>query len=370
MARLDLPYLWAAKGRAGRLYWFYRRDKQRVPIASTDGQRLFSGDPGFMEAYERIHASFETNGRTTTIPGSLGHLIEGYRASSDYLSLTKGSRTEYDRDLDYLKEHHGNRAVSKITREVAIKLRDDLKDTPSQANKRLKTLSILSHFAYDRPTTYRIPNGWRIPTHKVKRLEEGDGHRPWEEHEIRQFREHWPIGTCERTAFETYLGTGQRGGDIASMNRSHRHEGEIYVAQEKTNARVWIPEMRDLAVALEPWLASHDRPAFFPSRIGGGSLSKSRLRDMLRDACRGDGGANLPTDCTLHGLRYTFATRCIEAGLDHQTIESIVGHATLEMAKKYTEKRRKARLTVATVDAALERSGYLSREASENRPRI
>lgn len=367
MAQLELPYLWAAQGRGGRLYWFYRRNKQRVPITSLEGDRLSPGQQGFMEAYERIHASFEVKGRPAALLGSLGHLIEGYRASPDYLSLVKGSRAEYDRDLDYLKEHHSHRAISKITREVVIKLRDDIKHTPSQANKRLKVLNILMHFADDRPTTYRIPNGWRLPTRRIPRLEEGDGHRPWEEHEIRQFRDHWPIGTCERTAFETYLGTGQRGGDIAPMSRVHRHNGEIHVAQEKTNERVWIPEMRDVRVALEPWLASHDKLAFFPSRQGGGSISKSRLRDMLRDACQ---EAKLPPDCKLHGLRYTFATRCIEAGLDHQTLESIVGHATLEMAKKYTEKRRKARLTIVRVDAALEQSGYLSREASENHPQI
>lgn len=369
MARLDLPYLWAAQGRGGRLYWFYRRAGQRVPIESLEGERLAPGQQGFMEAYERMHASFEAEGRPAALPGSLGHLIEGYRASPDYLSLAKASRRGYDRDLDYLKEHHGHRAISKITREVVIKLRDDLKEMPTTANGRLKVISILMHFADDRPTTYRIPNGWRLPTRRIPKLKVGDGHRPWEEHEIRQFRDYWPLGTCERTTFEAYLCTGQRGGDIAPMSRSHRREGLIYVAQEKSQGRerVWIPEMRDLSVALEPWLASHGKEAFFPSRQGGGSISKIRLRDMLRQACR---DAGLPTDCRLHGLRYTFATRCIEAGLDHQTLESIVGHATLAMAKKYTEKRRKARLTVARVDAALEQSGYLSRETSENRPQI
>ena len=367
MAQLEVPYLWAAKGRGGRLYWFYRRNKQRVPITSLEGERLAQGQQGFMEAWERIHASFEVKGKPLLIPGTLGHLIDGYRASSDYLDHKPATRKHYDWYLDPLKKQHGDRSVAKITREVVLKLRDDLKDTPSQANARLKVLSILMNFAYDRPATYRIPNGWRIPTRRIKRLKEGDGHRPWEEHEIKQFRECWRIGTCERTVFETYLNTGQRGGDIASMKREHRHKGEIYVSQEKTGARVSIPETRDLAVALVPWLASHDKEAFFPSRQGGGAIGKGRLWAILHDAC---GAAKLPADCKPHGLRYTFATRAIEAGVDHQTIESIVGHETLKMAKKYTAKRRKARLTVVRVDAALEQSGYLSREASENQPPI
>jgi integrase len=52
----------------------------------------------------------------------------------------------------------------------------------------------------------------------------------------------------------------------------------------------------------------------------------------------------------LHGLRYTFATRAIELGLDWQTIESIVGHKTAAMAFKYTQQRRQARLAIATLN--------------------
>jgi integrase len=71
------------------------------------------------------------------------------------------------------------------------------------------------------------------------------------------------------------------------------------------------------------------------------------MRHLMRDAMR---AAALPDDCTLHGLRYTFATRAIELGLDWQTIESIVGHKTAEMAFQYTQQRRGARLTIATLD--------------------
>jgi integrase len=47
----------------------------------------------------------------------------------------------------------------------------------------------------------------------------------------------------------------------------------------------------------------------------------------------------------------TVSTRALELGLDWQTVESIVGHRTAEMAFKYTEKRRRARLGIATLDA-------------------
>jgi integrase len=86
----------------------------------------------------------------------------------------------------------------------------------------------------------------------------------------------------------------------------------------------------------------------FPTPTGR-PLKVDHMRHLMRAAIRAVG---LPDDCTLHGLRYTFATRAIELGLDWQTIESIVGHKTAEMAVKYTEKRRRARLAIAMLDSA------------------
>jgi integrase len=77
--------------------------------------------------------------------------------------------------------------------------------------------------------------------------------------------------------------------------------------------------------------------------------------------------AGLPDDCTLHGLRYTFATRGLELGLDWQRIESIVGHRTAQMAHKYTEKRRRSRLAIATLDAAQEQTSTALPLTSVNR---
>src|SRR5437773_662169 len=119
MAAIEPPYLWPAKGRGGRQYWFYRRGGQLEPISSAEGQRLWPGDPGFFEAYERIHASFEKPAVAGPVPGTLAYLVDDYRAhSADYKKLTRGSRRVYDRHLDYFKDVHGHRSVAKLTREV------------------------------------------------------------------------------------------------------------------------------------------------------------------------------------------------------------------------------------------------------------
>jgi integrase len=165
--------------------------------------------------------------------------------------------------------------------------------------------------------------------------------------EIVAYRKRWPAGTLERVLFETFINTGQRGGDVAPMIRQQYFKGEIAVAQEKTGKRVWIPVSRDLRDVIDPWLGGHEHIVLFPTPTGR-CLNVDHMRHLMRDAIR---AAALPDECTLHGLRYTFATRAIELGLDWQTIESIVGHKTAQMVFKYTQQRRLARLAIVTLDA-------------------
>ena len=56
-----------------------------------------------------------------------------------------------------------------------------------------------------------------------------------------------------------------------------------------------------------------------------------------------------------HGLRYTAAAALHELGCDWETIGAITGHKTVEMVRKYTEKKRRAKLAISRLNKA--RSG-------------
>lgn len=236
---------------------------------------------------------------------------------------------------------------------------------PASANLLLSALGALFQFITLRPRKFRLPRGWKSPTEGVPRIKGGDGYRPWEEEtEIEKFSEKWPVGTIQRAIFAVYLGTGQRGIDVWGMERKHYRprklvfhdatgiwtaEREISVVQEKTGARVWVPAADELMPILDGLLKSHSGEWFFVTQAGE-HMAHSYMTAILRDAID---EAGLPDDCHPHGLRATFATRMIEWGLDHQTIESIVGHTTLEMARYYTRKRRAARFAVETMNRGL-----------------
>jgi integrase len=347
MVKLDPPYLWVATGRHGR-YWFYRRNGRLIPLRSPDGRRLQQGELGFFEAYERIHKSFGVAASAGPAIGSLTQLIDAYRAAPEFTTLKPKTRRDYGRYLDMLKTQHGHRQVATMPREAVFKLRDEFQATPRTANYIVSVLRLILSYAEDRKQTFHLPAHWSNPARRPKKLRTGQGHRPWEEVEREAYRKRWPIGTLERVLFEVFDSTGQRGGDVAPMVRQQYYRGEIAVAQEKTGERVWIPASRDLRAVLDPWLAEHKHVVLFPTPTGR-PLKVDYMRHVMRAAIR---AAALHDECTLHGLRYTFATRAIELGLDWQTIESIVGHKTAEMAFKYTQKRRRARLTIVTLDAA------------------
>jgi integrase len=87
-----------------------------------------------------------------------------------------------------------------------------------------------------------------------------------------------------------------------------------------------------------------------PTERGGGRrLTIDAFHHMMGDAIK---TAGLPDDVITHGLRYTAAMILHEIGCEWETIASITGHETVSVVKKYTEKRRRSRLTISELDDA------------------
>lgn len=59
----------------------------------------------------------------------------------------------------------------------------------------------------------------------------------------------------------------------------------------------------------------------------------------------------------LLGLRYTATTRLRELGVDWVEIGAITGNQTAEMARKYSNQRRAAKVAIARLNAAGKKGG-------------
>jgi integrase len=97
----------------------------------------------------------------------------------------------------------------------------------------------------------------------------------------------------------------------------------------------------------------------------GNRLLPDNFRHIMIDAYRAVEGLKCGLanggGVTAHGLRCTAAVVMREMGCDWETIASITGHATIQMVKKYLEKKRLAQLGVD----ALNRAARIRLEQSE-----
>jgi len=335
--KIDLPYAWTQTVK-GRSYTYYRRDGQRIPIKGVPGTREW------LDAYYRIHESFEAPAAQGTKPGSLGALVEHFLSAPEFTKLANKTKGDYRTHLDYLKSKHGQLPVATMPRDFVLGLRDKMAKTPRKADYLVAVLKRLLNFAIDRPTTYRLTHN---PAAKIKSIASTEGWAPWEEWQIAKFRAHWKPDTVERVAFEMLLNLGQRGGDTCAMVRNQYFNGSVAVKQEKTRARVWVPASDELADVLDAWLAKHDHIAIL-TLDSGAAMKIHYFRKMMAAAFQAAGIEGV----VIHGLRYTAATVLHEVGCDWETIGSITGHATAQMVKKYTEKKRRAKLAIARLNRA------------------
>lgn len=361
--RPNFPYLWrnpvkkqTKTGVRRYVYWNYRRDgvTQRILDPQTD-LPIGPEHPAFLDAYMAIHKSFEqeTPPETTGFKrGQLGYIIQQWLNSPAVTQLSARTQKDYKNYGDYLADKFGSKTARTLPREFIIGLKDKYAHKPRRANHLLTTLRIALCWAEDRPQQMGLPGDWKNPSRRPGLIKsKGHGHRPWEEYEIAAFQRNWEVGSRERAMFETYINTGQRTGDVASMTRNHRHLNPdqsrwIEVVQNKTATRLLIFEAPDLTRSLDAWLKTHNALAFFPGKTGEPMLENS-IQHIMRAAIT---KAGLPSDCTLHGLRYTAATRFDEIGQD---ATNITGHETVQMARKYTAQRRQSRLGISKMVEAI-----------------
>ena len=318
----------------GIAYGYYRRQGVRIPLGRV-------GTPEFFAAYEQAHVSFEkeTAGRQGG-PGSFSAMVQAYFTSPEFAQKAPRTQREYRRYLGELSERFGPLPMRRLNRQAVYAIRDSYAATPRKALYMVQLLSIICQLAIDHG--HLTTN----PALRLRKLKQGDGHRPWHDHEIERFRQAWGLGTWERTAFELLLNTAQRGQDVAAMRRQNiTADGWIWCRQEKTREFVQIPIARALQQALDAWLPHQPGDALLPGARGG-AVGVDRFRHRMGDAYAAAGLHGVTT----HGIRHTAATILHELGVDWETIGAITGHRGRQMVQHYTRQKRRGAAAIAKLD--------------------
>lgn len=315
------PYL-IAKQVKGRTYHYFRRGETY--------QRIY-GEPDTPEFDQQYWAI--RSGKSKTVKTTFEALIASYYASPDFKSKADGTKREYRRTLEILRTKNGEKDFTRVRRRDVIKARDKYADTWRKANAMVEMLSILSKHAID--LEWIVAN----PATGVKKLTGGE-YEPWPEPKLRAFEKYCRKHDLkwELAAFMLCVGTGQRIGDIVKMKWDH-YDGEyISVVQEKTDARLWVACPEFLKRFLDE--ASRTGEFIIAQNLRKG-LSKRAIQQRVLDVRR-----EIKAEAfVIHGWRYNAAVALAEAGASDSEIQSVTGHKTLDMVKKYRSRANQKKLS-------------------------
>lgn len=159
------------------------------------------------------------------------------------------------------------------------------------------------------------------------------------EDELKKF-----FGACddwERVFFSLAIATGLRRGELQTLHWSDLDlaRGQVHVTAKPEYSflpKDWeertVPIPRQVASLLRKHPRLPDCSLVFPSPTG-------HLNYHLHDACKGVAKrAGLkPEQWHLHKFRDTAATRWLRAGVDVRTVQSWLGHESLDTTQKYLE---------------------------------
>lgn len=322
MTKRGLPKYVYRKGRKGYLY--FTRGNISARMNSEPGTAEFA-----------VEYAKHMQGRVVPTTRTIAKLAEHYRRSDKWAELAFNTRKSYERHLAYLVEAAGKTDPASLRPVHVNQMRDSLRDKPTDANRKLGTLSALLQ--------YGISIGWldRNPAHGVARLNPAGRVRgPWPGEMIEAFR----ATATGRTLllFELLIGTGQRIGDVLALRWSDLDGDGFSIRQGKTKAEIYVP----LTARLRDVLAAEAKRSLFIVCQDNGLRVSYQLawKDMM--AVRVLIGA---VDYDIHALRHSAASEIATLpGMTADHVRAITGHSSSAMVKLYAGKAmQKARATEA-----------------------
>ncbi|SIR97013.1 hypothetical protein SAMN05421666_0864 [Roseovarius nanhaiticus] len=225
-------------------------------------------------------------------------IIDFYR-SPEFRSKAAGTRQNYRRHCEELREKNGDKDMRNFRRKQAIAARDTLADTWSKANERLAVLSILCRKAVDLE--------WieRNPVTDIPKLTGGE-YQAWPDDKLDAYERHCDAHrlTMARTVYGLGVGTGQRLGDCIKMTWDDFDGEYMAVCQEKTDVKIWVywPVRLQAYVRARPHAGRHIRPRNLTQPIG-----KRAAQKAVEDVRSALGLMHGESRLIPHGWRYSAA---------------------------------------------------------------
>ena len=320
MPKPRLPHVVREKTNRGKWVWYFRIGKgKRIRLPDQ------YGTPEFLEEYHAALLGKPVSHSTEKCrSGSISWLIERYRESSAWLSLSDATRYQRDRIFAGITDKVGTEPYTGVTAKTIRNGREVRLATPFMANNYLRAVKGL--FAWAVEAEYLSEN----PAKDVKELAtKSTGHEAWTLEDIRKYEEQWPLGTRERVWLHVLAYTGLRLGDACTIGWQHVKDDYVSLRAEKTGQLLEFPILPPLKESLN---AGPTGDLAFISNSRGRPFVKESFGNAFRDACRAAGIEGK----SAHGLRKMLASLAAELGASEELLQAWFGWQSNRMSAIYT----------------------------------
>jgi len=325
-------YVVREKSRHDRTMFFFRRGK---------GKRTRLPDnypsPEFDEAYKAALLGEKPRLRISSSPADrLQWLVDRYAESAKWAGLAAATRKQQGLFFAQVIARGKNPRYREITRAHIRNAIDDRARTPGLANNLLKALRSL--FSWAVKFEYLTIN----PCDGVERLRyTSDGFKQWTTDDALAFCSKWPVGTKPRLAFELFLASGLRRGDVHLAGRQYL-KGDIYsMRTSKTGAEITV---RFPSFLLKTLAATNTGDLRFMVKDDGLPFtSKESFGNWFSARCR---DAGLEVGKSAHGIRKLAATVSAEDGANTHELMAHFGWRKMDQAETYTRGADRKRLGI------------------------
>ena len=321
----------------------HARCYHRKTRISVDLKKYEIGSAEFFARCAEIKTKSETP--RASKPGTLGLLINRYRAHDDFLRLKMRTRQDYQRCFDYLQAIQETPLVSfKAT--TIVKIRDEAGQALGRkwGNYVKSALSLVFNWGKERGYVETNPAFQVKGIKKPKNAPQAN--RPWADFERHAVEAALPAHLKVPIALMMYCALDPI--DALTLPKPAIANGHINTKRNKTNEPVWVTLPDPVISALEA-APKHDAITVAANSYGK-PWSKSGFDNVwgkAKKALEASGAVN--HGLTLKGLRHTVATMLAEMGYDDRTIADMLGQKTLAMAQHYSNRANRSRKMDAVV---------------------
>jgi integrase len=340
-ARVALPlHVHAVKARGREYFYFQRfrgtpRQGERVKLCGYPVETDGTPNTAWWACYRELAGEKQQGPRA----GSFAALIAAYQASPEWEQLSLSSRRDYSGYLAEIGRAWGKLLVAGVEPKHVLALRDTKAETPAAANYMIRTLSAM--------LSWSIPRGYRTdnPCNHVRKLKIGDGYSPWTWEQIAYFQANV---TCQELWWAAALAlySGQRQSDTLTMPWSDYGKGVIFVKQEKTNKKLWIPMHRDLRTVVAG--TSRAATTILTNTRGTTWTSDGFRASWRKEIARPAMAPIKKAGLVFHGLRKSAVVFLLEAGCTDGEVSSITGQSR-QMVEHYAREVNQKKLAASAI---------------------